>query len=495
MSNKRWLKFFSVQWFSFAGLFKGQKVDIVYPEGFTPKYTPDPNNGIVVFFPPEHRYVEASGDQGVGKSSLLSLFKEAAGHTSLGRFINKKDQDKKYIEEFEGEDGNLYRVVATRTQFDLFQVIRDADGEPMKDSKGKVVTSRVNTPKEMVQKLVGPAGKSPMEVAQMKPADQVAWFRSVVRLSGEQLEFEADLNRNITTTYNARKNANQKTNELTKVLDANEYYKDHEKWLGYFNEANTKRYNSVDEEIRDVQDRYTRFTQLQQQSAQMHEARQKKAEDIEEIQEEIKRLHERLAVVQKEYVDMTDSLEKIDLSLAEQKDVVTEYQNSTILVREASEYFQKKMQFDHMVALLKDYNKASDEAIRLDHKLTKYRELKKRFSKEVAPPVEGLEVCTPDEEEKREGAFYKGLPLDTICESEQWEWYTQLAKTCGIRVMYIENISSLGSGSINKFNEFIEQGGYVFATRMDVEQKELRVTFSTKVPTYKTTAREKAELA
>lgn len=493
MSSKNWLKFLSIQWFSFAGLFKGQKVDVVYPEGFQPKYEADPEQGIVVFFPPEHRFVEASGDQGVGKSSFLSMVKEAAGHLALGRFINRKDDNKKYIEEFESTDGRLYRIVATKTQFDLFEIIRDETGEPMKDAKGRTVTSRVGTPKEMVQRMVGPAGKSPMEVAAMSPDKQVEWFRSVVKLTKDQLDFEADLKKNIATTYNQRKNANAKTNELTKVLGANPYYKEYEKWLAHFTEGNTNRYKNVDQEIKEVQQRHTEYQDKVRRSQDLHDAKQQKASEIEEIQEEIKRLHLKLADCQQEYVKIEDEIQQVDLYLVEKKKVVEEYESSTQLVREASEYFQQKAQFDNMVLLLKDYNTNSDLAVNLDGKLVELRNLKKKFDVDVTPAIEGLEVVTPTEEDKREGVFYKGLPLEMLAESEQWEWYTQLAKCCGIRVMYIENITSLGSGSIAKFNEFIEQGGYVFATRMDVEQKNLRVSFSTKVPTYKSTVRKQEE--
>lgn len=493
MSSKNWLKFLSIHWFSFAGLHKGQKVDVTYPEGFEPKYQPDPENGIVVFFPPEHRYVEASGDQGVGKSSFLSMVKEAAGHLALGRFINRKDDSKKYTEEFETPDGRLYRVVATKTQFDLFEIMKDENGNSLKDPKGREITSRVGTPKDMVKKMVGPAGKSPLEVAAMDPAKQVEWFRTVVKLAPDQLALENELKNNINTTYEKRKKANAKTNELTKVLENNPYYREYEKWMNFFNEDNTNRYKNVDQEIKDVQQRHSDYMDQHRLSLELHETKQELANDIENIQEQIKRLHERLANTQQEYVKVEDQIQKVDLYLVQNKTVLTEYESSTQLVREASEYFQQQGQFNAMIEKLQEYNTASDLAINLDGKLEELRKLKKDFDVSVTPAVEGLEVVTPTEDDKREGAFYKQMPLEMLAESEQWEWYTQLAKCCGIRVMYIENISSLGSGSIAKFNEFIEQGGYVFATRMDVEQKNLRVTFSTKVPTYKSTVRKQEE--
>jgi hypothetical protein len=211
--------------------------------------------------------------------------------------------------------------------------------------------------------------------------------------------------------------------------------------------------------------------------------------DIESTQAEIKRLQEKLANLQQWYATSEKALEEENLYLLNNKNIVTEYENSTSLVKEATEYKAKKQEFYSMLVNLEEYNKVSDEAINLDGKLTELRKLKAKFNAEAIPDIPGLAVYTPDEEETREGAFFKDMPIGMLCESEQWEWYVPFAKACKIRVMYIENITNLGSGSIKQFNEFIEQGGYVFASRMDVEQKNLRITFNTKIPTYKSTVK------
>ncbi len=68
-----------------------------------------------------------------------------------------------------------------------------------------------------------------------------------------------------------------------------------------------------------------------------------------------------------------------------------------------------------------------------------------------------------------------------LSESELWEMCTQLWIKLNIRVVLVEDISSLGTGAIEKFNEFIKNGGYVFAAMMNRKQNNLRVSFSTKI--------------
>lgn len=479
MSAKNWLRFFSIQIFSFAGIFKGKNVKIEYPEGFKPTHEIDPHGGIFILFPPDHRYVEASGDQGTGKTSLKYLFMEAAGHITLDRFINKKDDDKKYEQTFEGVDGCLYKVKATKTQFDLFEIKRNSEGVIEKDNRGRQIEMKSPKPKELVKKLVGPAGISPMEVAAKKPEEQVEWFRTVVSLSPEQKKFESELNANIMHTYGSRKTHNAKTAELQKLLENNEYYKEHEKWINYFKTTN---FDNIEEDIKNVQLAYSRYSENQHKNFELNDKIKNTATEIEQVEENIKALQARLQRLQNSYKELQDENEKVELYLLENKSIVQDNENVMAKVKEASEFNAKKQAFESMVKLLEDYNRVSDTAINLNSQLEEYRELKKRFLAEVAPKVEGLEIITPDDEDPRHGAYYKGSQLEILCESEQWEWYTELCKQVGIRVMYIENVSSLGSGSIEKFNEFILNGGYVFATKMDREQKDLRITFNTKIP-------------
>jgi hypothetical protein len=69
-----------------------------------------------------------------------------------------------------------------------------------------------------------------------------------------------------------------------------------------------------------------------------------------------------------------------------------------------------------------------------------------------------------------------------LCESDQWEWFIDLCRELGIQAIYIDNIPNLGSGAVQKFNEFIDAGGYVFGTRQDRGLKHFRLTFHSKIP-------------
>jgi hypothetical protein len=476
--SKNWLQFRDIRILSFAGISKGQKADIVYPEGFKPSEEIDPNNGIVIFFPPDARYIEASGDKGVGKSSFLSLVSEAAGAMGFPRFINTKDKDKKYDQTIQlGED--WYRIKATRTQFDLFKLVLNPDGTIQTDAKGEPVGVRQSKPKDLLKKLIGPVGKSPIDVAAMKPDEQVKWIRTVAALNEQQQAFEKELNGRIKETYDARTKANNETNRLHTALENNGYYKDYEGWIAKFKEA---KFENMEAEVERVTKAHAEYTGKQQELADLTDTQNDLQSDITRIEEEIKRLQLQLNTKKEEWKSNDAKRDQLQNYLEDNKQIKDDFANISQKVAEAQQYHIDKANFEHMVRDLNSYNHFSGEATRLDGKLTELRELKKKFLQDVTPKVEGLELFIPDEEETREGLYYNGLPLNMVCESDNWLWHGELSRVLPIKIIHVENVTSLGTETVEKFNEFIQAGGMVFGTRMERGQRDLRITFHTKMP-------------
>lgn len=477
--SKHWLQFRDIRVLSFAGIFKGKKAEVVYPEGFKPQYELDPNNGIVIFFPPEARYVEASGDQGTGKTSFLSLIRDSMGAKFFPHLINQQDKDRKYDETFE-RDGKLYRVKATRTQFDIYELIQDPETKELKrEANGEPMGVRQKEPKELLQKIIGPVGISPMEVVAMKPDKQVEWIRKVVNLSDDQLQLEAELAEKIKKTYADRTKANNETNRLQQELDRSDYYKNYEQWEEYLAKNS---FDNIDQELKDVNSRYQEYRHRE---GRMYDLDRHKSEcegNISRLEEQIRQLQLKIEQERKTWQACEKEVDEISLYLEENRSVVIEYENISNRVKESQEYNRHSIMFSEVKRNLSLYNQCSDEAIRLNNKLAELREVKKKFHADITPRVEGLEIFVPDEEEKREGIYYNGRPLNMVCESDNWKWFTAVAKEAGIKVICVENVSSLGTDSINQFNEFIQDGGFVFGTRMDRQTKDLRISFYNKMP-------------
>jgi hypothetical protein len=131
----------------------------------------------------------------------------------------------------------------------------------------------------------------------------------------------------------------------------------------------------------------------------------------------------------------------------------------------------------------KKMDAASDEKIRLNNLVDEYATLKKEYIKQFTPDIEDFEVCIKDEGEEREGLYYKKRSLSMLAESELWELATQIWKAMGVKIIYVENVSSLGTGAVEKFNQFLKNdGAYIFGTKMNRGEDNLKISFHTSIP-------------
>jgi hypothetical protein len=478
---KHWLKFMDVRLLSFAGFFKGKQAEIIYPEGFTPsKDEFDPDGGIVIIFPPEHRYIEAAADQGTGKTSWLNFLKESTGAKMVQKWFNTTDNTRNYERTFVGKNGKHYRVKATKTEFNLFEMQRTEDGEDyQRNHKGVIYEQKVPDAKNMLVELLGPPGLSPMAIAEKEGKEQVEWLKSLVMNDPQLKKAEFDLNKDIKTTYDTRTKVNQEVKRLAQVLESNAYYKEYEGWKKYFNETS---FDDIKEQIQTARKNYDQHREMETNLSQLKEDVSNWERECREIEEQIKMLQNKLTAKKEAIEEVQVNITDIDAKVLENAHVVETYNQITDKVEQATVFNAKKQSFDQMENTLQEYNHQSDESIRLTNRLDQLREAKQKFIASITPDVPGLEVFIPDEEQKKEGLEYNGKPLNMLCESDQWEWFTPLCKACGIQALYIENVSSLGTGAIEKFNEFIQEGGYVFGSRMDRSVKHFRLTFHSKIP-------------
>jgi hypothetical protein len=166
--SKNQLRFITLGVTAFAGLTKKKKVKVEYPENFDISKElqgANPDDGLVIVFPDGYNYVQLEGDQGVGKTSLIKCLQEATGGLALPSAINQDENDKRYNDRFWGQDGFLYQLKVTKSTITLERIDTEEDGTPKKNAKGKEISSIVKEPKSVLQKIVGPAGMSPMDLA------------------------------------------------------------------------------------------------------------------------------------------------------------------------------------------------------------------------------------------------------------------------------------------------------------------------------------------
>ncbi len=481
---------------SYAGIDKKKKAEIDYPSGVDisdEMKKVDSENGIVLVFPENFRYQQSEGDQGTGKTSLLNSLLEVTGNILAPNAINSIDQDKKINLMLEGLDGHLYNVRTTKSTYVIERIDTDEEGKPIVNEKGKMQKAEIKEPKSMIKKIVGPAGISPQWLRDMKPGEQVVWLRSLYTLDPEVLKTEAKIKTDYETNYKARTSAGNEHKRFKALVDASPYYGEYTRWEAYFASTN---FDDVETKFKDAQEAYTQYQRYEMGLNQLKDVTLANATndvlraegDIETIEKQIKELQKKLSEAhdakQKKVeakIAVENRITDGDKWITDNKAVKETYEGFSEKIKEATEFKGKKQEWETLLSNKKQMDHFSDERIRLTNRLDEMAKIKKELISQFSPAIEGFEVCIPDEEEKREGLFYHGKPLDQLAESELWELATQLWQELNVQMVFVENISSLGTGAITKFNEFIEKGGYVFATVMNRAEKNLKITFQSKI--------------
>lgn len=499
------LNFLNLHVLSYAGISKKSKAKIQYPKdapGITDEFLKEKvnaENGIVIFFPPDYPIVQLEGNQGLGKTSLANAIVELGGGDAPVNAKNTDDNDKKVYARFYGKDGNLYDVSITRSGVTLYQIETNKDGKPALSQKGKETRMEVSSPKTKLAEIVGPTGISPLRVAELEPKKQIEWIRSLYKLSQEALEFESDLNQKLGEAFKARTDAGRITKEKDAALKENDYFKNREEWQNKLIQE-----DGAEDESQRIANQNSEYINAQAGLQQLREhtlpyANQRITttdDAIIEKQVKITELERQIALLKAD-IGKLESLKERQVEdrkrtekriadgekwLKDNKHIPEAYANISKKMQEKADRKMHKAEFDRMLQLEKEYNHFSDEYVRLTNKIDEYRAAKRKFIEQFSPEIKNFEVCVPDDEERREGLFYKGKPLSHLSESQQWEWFTMLCKQVNIQIIVVENINSLGSDSIAKFNQFAKKGAYIFATMMNRAEKDLTITFNMKIP-------------
>lgn len=483
------LKFVYLAVRSYAGIDKDKKAKIEYPLALDKEQleTIDAESGVVIFFPEGYPYIQGEGDQGTGKTSLARALSELGGGEAYPNAINLKDKDKNIKSRFYGRDGGLYDVSITKSGVVLHRIEVDSEtGQPALDQKGRVIKAAVSSPKTMLQQLVGPTGISPLTVASYDASKQVQWIRGLYNLDQEVIRTEQEIKQRIDTSYQERTKAGRQYQSLRKSLERNDFYVRMEYWQDAL--KNIVEYDLVLKESSDIQKRYQDYIKAEPaiENLKNHvvKAKQQRVEAnvrIEELMAQIERERQHIATIDEDIQASEKRIEQGEKYLKDNQDVLAEYNAINNRLNDAREGERRKDDFKRMMEEKEQMDHFESEYQRLTYIIDENRKLKKEFIKQFSPDIPEFEVCVPDEDDPREGLFYRDMPLSHLSESQNWEWFTMLCKQLNIQIIIVENISSLGSGSIEKFNEFIEQGAYVFANKMNRSEKELKITFNTKV--------------
>lgn len=431
----------------------------------------DSDHPVIITWPDDCNIVKLEGDQAVGKSSTLAAFIACCGGEIIENATNKKDGKRKAEFEFEKDD-HRYKVVITNTRFELSSLINDR-------------WAKLPSPKQALEDVLGPVGSSPMFLKNMSGKDQIQWLRQFRKLSQEEESVLAEINAKVKETYDGRKDAKRLSKQTDQQLLNNTYYVNRSDWEKRFAEYDA---NDADK-ILSIQDRHAEYqrsksaVELLENNLLTSEDESKRiAQEIESLEKRLLELKEQKAVVDEKASAIRSRISTGKKYLEDNKSIIEEYNSISKIIEIASEISVHKAGFNQMKELEESSRHYHEEHSRLTAKLVEQRAAVKSFIAETFPKFDGLEIFVPsdaidegEEAETREGIYYNGCSMTELSESELWSFYLVLLRSMNIKVVLIENLSSLGSGAIDMLNYYASTGGYIMATEMKRDVKSLKI--------------------
>lgn len=439
------------------------------------------DKALVVHFPENDRITEFSGDQGVGKTSLMNGLKSLMGEQEPGNSVNATTGNKSATLTFE-KDGNKYQARLTKTAFTLKNI--------KEDDSGKIVTSTINKPKDIISDLIGPVGVSPTFLSKKKSGEeQIEWIKSLAGNNPEIAKAEQEMQAAYDIAYKKRTGANADVERLSREVRGGNYYAwDFENKVFVETETRATVLKSIsaapenDEEIKATYKKeFARDRELDRANQRIKEHTDRKGE----VEQEILTIEKQILLLQDQVAAKTEQKKAIEESIVKGEEYVKDLQDAPEKFKAAQESMQNsgnialaRKSLKDQADLVSQYNIAEAHQLALNNQLVEYTGLMQKLAKDSTPDIEGLEVVIGAIDTKRPaGVYFKGVNISALSESELWDLCLQIWKYTGTSVVYIENSTSLGTDAIHRVNWFAQNGGHVFISTMQRGYKELKVSF------------------
>lgn len=421
----------------------------------------NPNSPIVVDFS-QSNIIVADGDKGTCKTSLLNSLLAACGQLGYtgkegAKFVNN-DTDKIDINfSFVGNDRKNYEVRCTKSAFTLTY-----EGEKLAE------------PITMMKQLLGVVGVSPMDVKDKKLTDIIKWLSSYSTKSAE--EFETEIKKvkdGIKEAENARATANKEVKGITAFLSEEPLYND---WEGsekaYAEAKDLKALSAKLDKAGKDSDAYIKAeTGLKS----MKEARPKIVADIERIRQE-------LADKEAELEQQDKRILAGEKYLQDNKAVKTEYDKVKKEYDNSHEYVENYNKWQDIKKKKKELDAFETASQRADALAKELKQQMKAIQAEILPDIKGVELVLEDTHEdgepKKEGLYWNGRNVAQLSETEWWDIVLLIWKKYKVKVIVIDNYSSLGSSAVNILEGLAKNGAYILAAEMNREQKELQIHYN-----------------
>ena len=439
---------------NFGGIDESHPMVIVFPEGY---------EGATVL----------SGDEATGKTSTLTAIESLMGGIYQDYYISKKTNSINGVFEFE-VDGAMYRTKLTKTQFKLEQYVNVA---------GKDKWMPTGEDKTLVRKLL-PFATSPDVLVQKDGTQQIKWLKEV---AGSLVD-ESELTDKYKKLYSDRTAKNKEV----------KFHKDQLIESGRFVSEGgdiipTEHFELKKGEVTDID--FDKIIELQEagiRTLSVEADRINRAKiKLEGFDDIIREKKKQIAgwLIQIEELEKSISQGEIEIKECETKKiegskfvdegkaVIEKIDAAKLELDNTKELKSVKTSIEATLKMYDTYKARFDEANSLTNQLDELNEQKLALAKQFTPDIEGFEVELGNLDREK-GLYLNGINISVLSESERYGLCIKIWEHFKIKVVFIENITSLGSNAMDIIKMFIANGGKVFATRMKRLQDKISVTFS-----------------
>jgi len=412
-------------------------------------------------------FIEFVGDQATGKSSRLMGILYAMG----ARFgVEKKflinETDKAIDEGLKFKwNGKSYHVIVSTSRVEVKVYSEKSDKWTKIDEE----------PMTFLKEVFGPVSLSPFEVRTMKGKKQIEYFQTVFGSGEDASKKMQKLEKEYDEKFAERRDINRDAKLLTGALEVEPLYQNRE--------ASEKRFAkpiSADKEKKAYDEKqkanadYDRYkTNLAMMKV-----------DLEEKQGYIETLKQKLAEAEQHEKEISERIKKGDKWMEDNKTIPADFEKAN---KEWLNLSKNLADYDKWKDILKkeaSLTEKQEESLTLTGDLDALNEKILKLTKECIPAVEGLEIKVAvglDKTNQEEGVFYKGKSISILSESEYVELWCLIYDAAGVNVIVLENLTSMGSDTVATLNALAKGGAQIFASRVDRQQKDVKVVFSSKI--------------
>lgn len=428
----------------------------------------DPTSPVTIVFPDDKRITILEGDQGTNKTSTLTAIEALMGGIYPEYYINKNTKSIGGIMEFE-HDGKRYRTRITKTQFKLEQFI---------DVAGKEKWSSTGEDKTLIRKLL-PYATSPDVLQQKDGTEQIEWLKkiagsnaddtSLVALRKEKYSKRTVLNREVEIYRNQLIESGNFVKEGKDIIPTEEF------------QALSDKATSLDATVveskakEDLDNARRNLSKIASAKAKLDEL----SSGIKQKLDKIEELRLAIAQLETEVDGMKEQKAKGEQFITDNE---TKFREE---VTKAETDYDEARNLKNTIESIKStnatyeaYKKVFDNAVNISSEIEDIDMERLRLAKSFTPDIEGFEVRLGGNIDEEKGLFLNGVNIATLSESERYALCIKIWEHYKVKVVFIENISSLGSNAIDVVKMFISNGGTVFATQMRRNQQTISVSFN-----------------